>query len=157
MPTPEKSQALESWIWNAACSIRGAKDAAKYKDYILPPNFTKRLQLDDVEADITGKSYEYLIRKFAEGSGQSADEFYTSPEVGPIMSRVLAPEPGMTVYDPTCGSGGLLVKCEIAMEERTKAQKSSPSPPPGERAGVRGQSVIFDPLKLFGQEYIPKT
>lgn len=37
---PEKSKSLESWIWDAACSIRGAKDAAKYKDYILPLIFT---------------------------------------------------------------------------------------------------------------------
>ena len=82
---------------------------------------TKRLGLDDVEADIIGKSYEYLIRKFAEGGGQSAGEFYTPPEVGTIMSRVLQPEPGMTVYDPCCGSGGLLVKLEIAMEEKRSA------------------------------------
>lgn len=55
-PAPNKS--LESWIWDAACSIRGAKDAPKYKDYILPLIFTKRLGLEDVEADIIGKSYE---------------------------------------------------------------------------------------------------
>lgn len=264
-----KSKSLESWIWDAACSIRGAKDAPKYKDYILPLIFTKRLcdvfddelnriaaevgsrkkafqlakadhklvrfylplvpddpeqpvwsvirrlsdkigegvtthmraiarenpllqgiidrvdfnatthgqrdldddrlsnlieaistkrlGLDDVEADIIGKSYEYLIRKFAEGGGQSAGEFYTPPEVGTIMSRVLQPEPGMEIYDPTCGSGGLLVKCEIAMEERVKAQKSSPSPASGERAGVREQSVKVAPLKLYGQEYVPET
>ncbi len=48
---------------------------------------TKRLGLGDVEADIIGKSYEYLIRKFAEGGGQSAGEFCTPPEVGIIMSR----------------------------------------------------------------------
>jgi type I restriction enzyme M protein len=243
-------KSLESWIWDAACSIRGAKDAPKYKDYILPLIFTKRLcdvfddeldriakevgsrqkafalvkadpklvrfylplvpddpeqpvwsvirklaggigegvtthmrdiakanpllqgiidrvdfnatthgqrdldddrlsnlieaistkrlGLDDVEADIIGKSYEYLIRKFAEGGGQSAGEFYTPPEVGTIMSRVLQPEPGMTVYDPCCGSGGLLVKLEIAMEDRTKAEKPAP-------------------LKLYGQEYIADT
>ena len=40
---PEKSKSLEAWIWDAACSIRGAKDAPKYKDYILPLIFTKRL------------------------------------------------------------------------------------------------------------------
>lgn len=90
-------KSLESWIWDAACSIRGAKDAPKYKDYILPLIFTKRLGLDNVEDDIIGKSYEYLIRKFAEGGGQSAGEFYTPPEVGTIMSRVLQPEPGMTL------------------------------------------------------------
>ena len=74
---PDKSKSLESWIWDAACSIRGAKDAPKFKDYILPLIFTKRLGLADVEADIIGKSYEYLIRKFAEGGGQNAGEFYT--------------------------------------------------------------------------------
>jgi type I restriction-modification system DNA methylase subunit len=159
MPAPEKSKSLESWIWDAACSIRGAKDAPKYKDYILPLIFTKRLcdvfdddrlsnlieaistkrlGLEDVEADIVGKSYEYLIRKFAEGGGQSAREwsgatwttsdgcpegerggvhqFYTPPKVGTNMSRVLAPEPGMEIYDPTCGSRGLLVKSEIEKE-----------------------------------------
>ena len=99
---------------------------------------TKRLGLDDVEADIIGKSYEYLIRKFAEGGGQSAGEFYTPPEVGTIMSRVLQPEPGMTVYDPCSGSGGLLVKLEIAMENQAKAEKPAP-------------------LKLYGQEYIAET
>jgi tetratricopeptide (TPR) repeat protein len=71
---------------------------------------SKRLGLNDVEADIIGKSYEYLIRKFAEGSGQSAGEFYTPPAAGEIISKVLQPEPGMEIYDPCCGSGGLLVK-----------------------------------------------
>ena len=250
--TDHKDRSLESWIWDAACSIRGAKDAPKYKDYILPLVFakrlcdvfddeinriakqvgsrdkafqlakadpklvrfylplvpedtsepvwsvirklsdkigegvtshmraiakenpllqgivdrvdfnatthgqrdldddrlsnlieaisTKRLGLEDVEADIIGKSYEYLIRKFAEGGGQSAGEFYTPPEVGIIMSKVLQPEPGMEIYDPTCGSGGLLVKCEIAMEESAKGNKHTVAP-----------------LRLFGQEYIPET
>ena len=41
--TPTNAKSLESWIWDAACSIRGAKDAPKYKDYILPLIFTKRL------------------------------------------------------------------------------------------------------------------
>jgi type I restriction enzyme M protein len=248
-----KDKSLESWIWDAACSIRGAKDAPKYKDYILPLIFTKRLcdvyddelnriaaevgsrqkafqlvaadhklvrfflplvpgdpeqpvwsvirklsdkigegvttqmraiarenpllqgiidrvdfnatthgqrdldddrlsnlieaistkrlGLSDVEADIIGKSYEYLIRKFAEGSGQSAGEFYTPPEVGSIMSKVLQPGPGMEIYDPCCGSGGLLVKCEITMEESVRASNGG----------------AIAPLKLFGQEYVPET
>lgn len=56
------------------------------------------------------------------------------------MSRVLQPEPGMEIYDPCCGSGGLLVKCEIAMEENAKGRKRTVAP-----------------LKLFGQEYVPET
>jgi type I restriction enzyme M protein len=246
-------KSLESWIWDAACSIRGAKDAPKYKDYILPLIFTKRLcdvfddeinriagevgsrkkafqlvkadhklvryylplqpdnpddavwtvirkladkigeqltthlrdiarenqllqgiidrvdfnatthgqrdldddrlsnliesistkrlGLEDVEADIIGKSYEYLIRKFAEGGGQSAGEFYTPGEIGEIMARVLEPEPGMEIYDPCCGSGGLLIKCEIAMEEKMRADHKR----------------AYAPLKLYGQEYIAET
>src|SRR3989442_14098453 len=72
----------------------------------------KRLGLKDVEADIIGRSYEYLIRKFAEGSGQSAGEFYTPAEVGTIMAKIMDPQPGMEIYDPCCGSYGLLIKCE---------------------------------------------
>ena len=251
--TNGNDKSLESWIWDAACSIRGAKDAPKFKDYILPLIFTKRLcdvfddelnriakevgsrakafklvkhdkklvrfylplqpanaddavwsvirtladkigeqltthlraiadenallkgiidrvdfnatthgvrdiedsrlsnliervsekrlGLRDVEADIIGRSYEYLIRKFAEGGGQSAGEFYTPGEVGEVMALIMDPEPGMTVYDPTCGSAGLLIKCELALEERM-ALRSRKS---------------FAPLKLYGQESTATT
>ncbi|MBL7955999.1 MAG: SAM-dependent DNA methyltransferase [Flavobacteriales bacterium] len=263
-PAPDKS--LETWIWDAACSIRGAKDAPKYKDYILPLIFTKRLcdvfddeldriaaevgsrekafklvkadkklvrfylplqpadpeqpvwsvvrtlsdkigeqltthlrdiakanpllqgiidrvdfnatthgqrdladdrlsnlieaistkrlGLNDVEADIIGKSYEYLIRKFAEGGGQSAGEFYTPGEVGTIMARVLECEPGMEVYDPCCGSGGLLVKCESEMERRMSV--GGPPGPPVHSGGPGGPPA-YAPLRLYGQEYVPET
>jgi type I restriction enzyme M protein len=211
MPT-DSNKSLESWIWDAACSIRGAKDAPKFKDYILPLIFTKRLcdvfddelnriarevgtrakafklvkhdkklvrfylplqpansdeavwhvirklsdkigeqlttylraiadenallkgiidrvdfnatthgvrdiddsrlsnlierisekrlGLGDVEADIIGRSYEYLIRKFAEGGGQSAGEFYTPAQVGEVMALVMDPEPGHDLLRP---------------------------------------------------------
>lgn len=214
-----KEKSLKSWIWDAACSIRGAQEAAKFKDYILPLIFVKRLcnvfddeidriaeirktrtkalqlvdrdktlvrfylpvkpadpeneptwnvirklsvkigegvtdvmrqiakenkdmhgiidridfnattygqrdidddrlsnliekisqkrlGLKDVEPDIIGRSYEYLIRKFAEGSGQSAGEFYTPAEVGIIMAKIMEAQPGMDIYDPYCGSSG---------------------------------------------------
>jgi type I restriction enzyme M protein len=246
-------KSLESWIWDAACSIRGAKDAPKFKDYILPLIFTKRLcdvfddevnriakevgsrakafklvkrdkklvrfylplqpanpddavwsvirtladkigerltthlrdiadenallkgiidrvdfnatthgvrdiddnrlsnlierisekrlGLGDVEPDIIGCSYMYLIRKFAEGGGQSAGEFYTPDAVGEIMALIMDPEPGMSCYDPTCGSVGLLIKCELALEKRM-ALRSRKS---------------FARLKLYGQESTPTT
>ncbi|HDZ26064.1 hypothetical protein LCGC14_0841680 [marine sediment metagenome] len=248
----DKDKSLESWIWDAACSIRGVQDAPKYKDFILPLVFTKRLcdvfedevdriaekvgsrakafklvardqklvrfylplvpdkqeepvwsvirmlsdkigeqlttylreiakanlllegiidridfnatthgqrdinddrlsnlieeiskkrlGLTDVEPDIIGRSYEYLIRKFAEGSGQSAGEFYTPKEVGMLMAKIMNPEPGMTIYDPCCGSAGLLIKCELVMEEKQNDIKAKRAP-----------------LKLFGQEYIADT
>ncbi len=77
----------------------------------------KRLGLKDVEADIIGRSYQYLIRKFAEGSGQSAGEFFTPPEVARVMALIMDPDPGMSVYDPCCGSAGLLIACEHALDD----------------------------------------
>jgi type I restriction enzyme M protein len=247
----EKS--LESWIWDAACSIRGAQEAPKFKDFILPLVFTKRLcdvfddelnriakevgsrakafkliekdhklvrfylplkpdnpddavwsvirkltgkigeslttylhgiakanpalegiidrmdfnatthgqrdidddrlsnlvervsekrlGLNDVEADIIGRSYEYLIRKFAEGSGQSAGEFFTPPEVARIMALIMDPDPGASVYDPCCGSAGLLIACEHVLDDRMKLRSKTK----------------YAPLKMHGQEYIATT
>src|SRR6266540_3627552 len=220
---------LETWLWDAACSIRGAVDAPKFKDYILPLIFVKRLSdvfddeidrltkkfgdrdtalelvaddhslvrfyippeaswsevrklttnvgqrlteviraitkanpslqgvidivdfnatvsgqriiedprlsslieilsrhslgLKDVEADILGRAYEYLLRKFAEGQGSSAGEFFTPQEVGWLIARLLSPAEGMTIYDPACGSGGLLVKAELVVKETTPKLK----------------------------------
>ena len=234
MAKEPEDKSMESWIWDAACSIHGAVDAPKYKDFILPLIFVKRLcdvfddeinriaaevgsrenafklvehdkklvrfyiplksknaeepvwtairkltakigetltthlravakenpllsgiidrvdfnatthgvrdidddrlsnlieevskkrlGLNDVEPDIIGRSYEYLIRKFAEGGGQSAGEFYTPKEVGMIMAKIMDPGPGMTIYDPCCGSAGLLIKCELALDEKMQGQ-----------------------------------
>lgn len=253
MSNINNNKSLESWIWDAACSIHGAVDAPKYKDYILPLIFVKRLcdvfddevqritdklgskektlklidkdrklirfyiplrpenieeptwsvirklstkigeqltnklrdiarensrlqgiidrvdfnatthgqrdigddelsnlieeiskkrlGLNDVEPDIIGRSYEFLIRKFAEGGGQSAGEFYTPKEVGMIIARILDPEPGMEIYDPCCGSAGLLIKCQIALQEKMHLRSKK----------------NYAPLKLNGQEYIGTT
>jgi type I restriction enzyme M protein len=229
---------LEGWLWDAACSIRGAIDAPKFKDYILPLIFVKRLSdvfddeidrlgekfgdreialtladedhslvrfyipeqaswaeirkltsnlgqsltdvmrgvtkanpslqgvidivdfnatvsgqrimedgrlsslieilsrhrlgLDDVEPDIFGRAYEYLLRKFAEGQGQSAGEFFTPKEVGWLIARLLRAEEGMEIYDPACGSAGLLIKAELTVKESVETVKR--------------------PLQLYGQE-----
>ncbi len=66
-----------------------------------------RLGLKDVEPDILGRAYEYLLRKFAEGSGQSDGEFYTPRQVAILMSYLLDPQPGQQIYDPCCGSAVL--------------------------------------------------
>jgi type I restriction enzyme M protein len=246
-------KSLESWIWDAACSIRGAQEAPKFKDFILPLIFTKRLcdvfddelnriaqevgsrakafklvekdhklvrfylplkpqdpnepvwtvirkltgkigerlttylhdiakanpalegiidrmdfnatthgqrdidddrlsnlierisekrlGLTDVEADIIGRSYEYLIRKFAEGGGQSAGEFFTPPEVARVMALIMDPDPGMSVYDPCCGSAGLLIACEHVLDEKMKLRSRAK----------------YAPLKMHGQEYVATT
>jgi type I restriction enzyme M protein len=250
---------LENWLWEAACAIRGPVDAPKFKDYILPLIFLKRLSdvfddeierlsakfgsrnlalrlleeerkrgrvclvrfylpedarwdairrhgvsglgqcltdavryiarenpslegvinmvdfnataagqriipddhlsrlidvlsrhrlgLQDVEPDILGRAYEYLLRKFAEGQGQSAGEFYTPREVAILMAHLLDPQPGMTVYDPTCGSGGLLIKCHLRFLETHGVKENGRLKLP---SGVA-------PLRLFGQEINPTT
>jgi len=250
----EKAKSMESWIWEAACSIRGSQDAPKFKDFILPLIFVKRLRdvfddeidriaekiktrakalqlverdkslvrfylpvkpgdpekqrtwdvirtlsdkigqrltdilrdiakenrdlqgiidridfnatthgqrdidddrlskliekisekklgLKDAEPDIIGRSYEYLIRKFAEGSGQSAGEFYTPAEVGFVMAKIMDAAPGMEIYDPCCGSGGLLIKCELVMKEKMTSRSQD----------------RYAPLRLYGQESTPST
>ena len=84
-----------------------------------------RLGLQDTEPDILGRAYEYLLRKFAEGQGQSAGEFYTPKEVGWLMARLINPEPHTTIYDPACGSGGLLIKPRLLFEMAHPAEKGA--------------------------------
>lgn len=247
--------ALEQWLWDAACVVRGPLDAPKFKDYILPLIFLKRLSdvfedevlglaeeygdeatarslvekdhklvrfyvpeaarwdtiakkttglgehltdavralgkenprlqgvidvtdfnattagqrivdderlrelvsvlhrkgyrlgLNDVEPDILGRAYEYLLRKFAEGQGQSAGEFYTPREVGVLMASILDPQPGATIYDPCCGSAGLLIKCHLRLVERHAENKNGRAALPRDVA----------PLRVFGQEINPST
>lgn len=101
-----------------------------------------RLGLDDVEPDILGRAYEYLLRKFAEGQGQSAGEFYTPPGVAWLMARLLEPGPGTSVYDPACGSGGLLIKCHLRLLQTN-----------GKRVNGHLQlPVTVAPPRLYGQE-----
>jgi type I restriction enzyme M protein len=91
-----------------------------------------RLGLKDVEPDFLGRAYEYLLRKFAEGQGQSAGEFFTPKEVGWLIAKLIHPGQGEEIYDPCCGSGGLLIKCELDLTRR--------------------EGKPDRPLKLFGQE-----
>ncbi|MCX7974079.1 MAG: type I restriction-modification system subunit M [Candidatus Aminicenantes bacterium] len=244
---------LETWLWDAACTIRGPVEAPKYKDFILPLIFLKRLSdvfddeiqtlsqefrnfqtalkfveqdhklvrfyipeparwpnirkqttgigqyltdavrsvarenprlqgvidmvdfnataagsriiadeylaalvdvlsrhrlgLKDVEPDILGRAYEYLIRKFAEGQGQSAGEFYTPREVAILMANILDLEPGMEVYDPCCGSGGLLIKSHLRFLEKYGIRHN----------GHLKLPETLQPVRVFGQEITPTT
>jgi type I restriction enzyme M protein len=91
-----------------------------------------RLGLADVQPDFLGRAYEYLLRKFAEGSGQSAGEFFTPTEVGFLMAHIIRPRPGETCHDYACGSAGLLVKLQLVARELDPTSRV--------------------PLKLCGQE-----
>lgn len=71
-----------------------------------------------VPADVLGRAYEYLIKKFADDAGAKAGEFFTPPEVVDTLVRILEPRPGDTVYDPTAGSGGMLVHAADYLREQ---------------------------------------
>lgn len=83
-----------------------------------------RLGLKNTEPDILGRAYEYLLRKFAEGQGQSAGEFLTPKEVGDLMAELIDPRPYTNIDDPTCGSGGLLIKSRMLFEKKHPDEKS---------------------------------
>jgi type I restriction enzyme M protein len=97
-----------------------------------------RLGLKNAEPDILGRAYEYLLRKFAEGQGQSAGEFYTPKEVGWLMAELIDPAPRTTIDDPACGSAGLLIKARLLFEQRHPKE--------------RGKAP-----RLYGQELNPTT
>lgn len=70
---------------------------------------TKTLSMDNCPEDELGQGYEYLIKKFADDSGHTAQEFYTNRTVVHLMTEMLKPQSGECIYDPTCGSAGMLI------------------------------------------------
>ncbi|KVG26716.1 type I restriction-modification system subunit M [Burkholderia ubonensis] len=73
--------------------------------------------------DVIGNAYEFLIKNFASTSGKKAGEFYTPPEVSQLMARLMDPQEGDEICDPTCGSGSLLMKCGQLIRARTGSRK----------------------------------
>lgn len=73
--------------------------------------------------DVIGNAYEYLIKHFAAGSGKSAGEFYTPPEVSDLLSIILEPQRGDSICDPACGSGSLLMKCGKQAQKNSGGSK----------------------------------
>ena len=71
---------------------------------------TRRLGNEDYPADLMGDAYEILLKKFADDSKAQAGEFYTPRSVVQLLVRILNPQPGESVYDPACGSGGMLIE-----------------------------------------------
>lgn len=73
---------------------------------------------DDFEfPDLLGAAYEYLIKFFADSAGKKGGEFYTPSEVVRLLVEILEPAEGMEIYDPTCGSGGMLIQSKNYVEE----------------------------------------
>ena len=71
------------------------------------------LGVKDIDQDDLGNAYEYLIKRFADDSGHTAAEFYTNRTVVHLMTRILDLQSGETAYDPTCGTGGMLLNAVI--------------------------------------------
>ena len=92
---------------------------------------TLTLSLTNVPEDELGVAYEFLIKKFADDSGHTAAEFYTNRAVVHVMTLMLAPRLGESIYDPTAGSGGMLLSCV---------------------AELKRQGQEWRTLKLYGQE-----
>lgn len=89
------------------------------------------LSLESVPQDQLGEAYEYLIKRFADDSGHTAAEFYTNRTLVRLMALILNPKPGESIYDPTCGSGGMLLVSALQVKERGEEYRS---------------------IKLYGQE-----
>ena len=92
---------------------------------------TKTLSIANCPEDELGQGYEYLIKKFADDSGHTAQEFYTNRTVVHLMTEMLKPQSGESVYDPTCGSAGMLISCI---------------------AYLKKHNLEWRNLKIFGQE-----
>lgn len=98
----------------------------------LIEHFSKmNLTVSNVPHDIMGEGYEYLIKKFADDSGHTAAEFYTNRTVVKLMTEISDPQSGESIYDPTCGSGGILLSSTLHVQEQGKEYRT---------------------LKLYGQE-----
>lgn len=119
--------------------IFGPKDGwtnkAKMPDHIITSlieDFSRyNLSLAACPADEMGQAYEYLVGKFADDAGNTAQEFYTNRTVVDLMAEILQPKPNESIYDPTCGSGGMLIKCLDYLR-------------------IKGE--LWQEVKVFGQE-----
>jgi type I restriction system adenine methylase HsdM len=98
----------------------------------LVEHFSSQLMtITRLPEDELGNGYEFLIKKFADDSGHTAQEFYTNRTLVHLMTKMLEPQPGESVYDPTCGTGGMLISCAVELKNQGKEFRS---------------------LKLYGQE-----
>jgi type I restriction enzyme M protein len=83
-----------------------------------------RLRNADVPADMLGDAYLYLIKMFAEGAGKKGGEFYTPRQIVRLMVEIVEPKPGMSIYDPTCGSAGMLLEAVQYLKDHRQDARS---------------------------------
>ncbi|MFG1642637.1 N-6 DNA methylase [Amycolatopsis sp. NPDC049252] len=130
---PDKfSRLFGSMNWTSEAVLSGDVLAA----VMQAMNRTPKMHEGNMSHDVLGGAYEYLLKRFSDGSGTRAGQFFTPREVVELIVEILDPKNFESVYDPTCGSGGML----IASANLLKA------------SGGRGYT-----LKLHGQEAVPDT
>jgi len=108
--------------------LRGVFGSAAWTDKAQMPDETLKnliehfskhpLSLANVPEDELGNGYEYLIKQFADDSGHTAQEFYTNRTLVHLMAQMLEPQAGESIYDPTCGTGGMLISCLAEVKRR---------------------------------------
>jgi len=133
---PQLDAVFRSVDWNATVNDNGIQKPRIANEVLhdLVQAFSRHnLSNANVDVDVLGRAYEYLILKFADDSGAKGGEFYTPREVVHVLVRILKPAPDARVYDPTCGSGGMLVYSAESVRHHNGSD--------GARA-----------MKLFGQE-----
>jgi type I restriction enzyme M protein len=97
---------------------------------------TRKLTLEVCPEDEFGQGYEYMIKRFADDAGHTAQEFYTNRTVVHLMTELLKPDSGESIYDPTCGTGGMLISCIAHLKRNQKEWRN---------------------VRAYGQETIPFT
>ncbi|MBR2823250.1 MAG: N-6 DNA methylase [Clostridia bacterium] len=117
---PNTMSGLYSAFDDASWTDKGRLTDADLKDLIEHMSSVKKGNRN-YSADIMGDAYEFLIKKFADLSKKNAGEFYTPRSIVKLMVQMLAPKPGETVYDPACGTGGMLIEAIRQMQNEQAA------------------------------------
>jgi type I restriction enzyme M protein len=130
---PDKfSRLFGSMTWTSEEVLPGEVLAA----VMQAMNRVPKMHEGNMSHDVLGGAYEYLLKRFSDGSGTRAGQFFTPREVVELIVELLAPQSFESVYDPTCGSGGMLIASANLLKAR----------------GGRGYT-----LKLYGQEAVADT
>lgn len=118
-----------NWANKAKLPDRMLKDLIEHLSMLT-------LSIENCPEDELGHGYEYLIGKFDSDDGHTAQQFYTNRTVAHLMAEMLNPQPRESIYDPTCGSGGILISCIDH---------------------IKGKGQEWRNVKVYGQEIIPPT
>lgn len=137
LQTIEKAniEKLQGVFGNAAWTNKNRLPDTLLKD-LIEHFSSKTLSIANCPEDELGQGYEYLIKKFADDSGHTAQEFYTNRTVVHLMTEMLKPKSSETIYDPTCGSSGMLISCIAYLQQKKQEWRN---------------------VKIFGQEITQLT